>query len=216
MSGIGTSLADLDKTVNKEVPGGWVTVGALALGGAGAAGAFGAGGAGAAGASGAGAGGAGGAAAGAGATSAAGLAGGGAFIPAAGSGASFLVPEIAGAGALSGAAGGAVSGAPVYDFSTPAMLSPAGNTIPAGTSLTDATLMDKEIAAAGAKYATSSSISPMQAMMASKMMGSGQQQGGGQKSSSVGFKPGQPINSADPITALLAPKMKKKERISLL
>jgi hypothetical protein len=63
-----------------------------------------------------------------------------------------------------------------------------------------------------------SQISPMQAMMASRMVGGGlgQQQGGGQRSSSVGFKPGQPINSADPILALLAPKMKKKERISLL
>jgi hypothetical protein len=66
--------------------------------------------------------------------------------------------------------------------------------------------------------ASGSSISPTQAMMASKMVGSGfgqQQQQGGQ-SSFVGLRRGQPVNSADPIAALLAPKMKKKERISLL
>jgi hypothetical protein len=54
-------------------------------------------------------------------------------------------------------------------------------------------------------------------MMANKMLGGfGQQQPSGETRMSAPFKAGQPVNTADPILALLAPKMKKKERISLL
>jgi hypothetical protein len=61
------------------------------------------------------------------------------------------------------------------------------------------------------------SINAAQAMAANKMMGGfGQQQQQGGQSSSVGIRQGQPVNTADPIAALLAPKKKKKERISLL
>jgi hypothetical protein len=60
-------------------------------------------------------------------------------------------------------------------------------------------------------------ISPTQAMMANQMMGGGgqQQQGGGQQTS-IGMRQGQAPNVADPIAALLAPKRKKKEPLSLL
>jgi len=53
------------------------------------------------------------------------------------------------------------------------------------------------------------------AMMANQMLGSGQQPQGGQQTS-VGLRQGQAPNVSDPILALLAPKRKKKEPISLL
>jgi hypothetical protein len=60
-------------------------------------------------------------------------------------------------------------------------------------------------------------ISPTQAMMANQAMGGfGQQQPQGGQQTSVGIRQGQPVNTADPIAALLAPKRKKKEPISLL
>jgi hypothetical protein len=61
------------------------------------------------------------------------------------------------------------------------------------------------------------SISPRQALMANQMMGglSPQQPQGGQQTS-VGLRQGQAVNVADPIAALLAPKRKKKEPLSLL
>ena len=80
MSGIGDSLADLDKAVNKSVPGGWVTLGGLALGGAGATGALGGMGSSAAGASGVGSAGAGAAGSAAGAMEATSIASGAAGI----------------------------------------------------------------------------------------------------------------------------------------
>jgi hypothetical protein len=60
-------------------------------------------------------------------------------------------------------------------------------------------------------------ISPTQALMANQAMSGGQQQqqGGGQ-STSIGMRQGQAANVSDPIAALLAPKRKKKEPISLL
>jgi hypothetical protein len=86
---IGRGLADLDKFVDREIPGGWTTVGAAAalvaapyaapyLGGAGAAGAGG---------------------------SIGGISAGGAFVPAAGSAASFTVPAVAAAGTAAASAG---------------------------------------------------------------------------------------------------------------
>jgi hypothetical protein len=60
-------------------------------------------------------------------------------------------------------------------------------------------------------------ISPTQAMMANQAMGGfGQQQPQGGQQTSIGMRQGQPVNTADPIAALLAPKRKKKEPISLL
>jgi hypothetical protein len=60
-------------------------------------------------------------------------------------------------------------------------------------------------------------ISPTQALMANQAMGSfGQQQPQGGQQTSVGMRQGQPVNTADPIAALLAPKRKKREPISLL
>jgi len=217
MSGIGDSLADLDKQVNKSVPGGWVTIGGLALGGAGAAGAFSGLGAGAAGAG-----------AGAGGLSAS-------AVPSLAGGLA-LGGEAAAAGSSLGAAGGlgaGAAGAGGFGIAAPVAGSTfgalsAGAAPVAGAALTPAAAMAvpgsaeaiyaAQTASSAAGAGNPFGISPMQAMMASRMVGGGlgQQQGGGQQSSSVGFKPGQPINSADPILALLAPKMKKKERISLL
>lgn len=60
-------------------------------------------------------------------------------------------------------------------------------------------------------------ISPMQAMAMSRAMGGFGQQDMGTRTQNAPFKPGQPVNLADPIASLLAPK-RKKERpmISLL
>jgi hypothetical protein len=89
---IGKGLAELDKFVGREIPGGWTTVGAAAaivaapyaapyLTGAGTAGAAGAGG------------------------TAGGISVGGAFVPTAGSAATFTVPGVAAAGAGAASAG---------------------------------------------------------------------------------------------------------------
>jgi hypothetical protein len=60
-------------------------------------------------------------------------------------------------------------------------------------------------------------ISPTQALMANQAIGglSSQQPQGGQQTS-VGMRQGQAPNVSDPIAALLAPKRKKKEPLSLL
>ena len=88
---IGSGLAEVDKFVGREIPGGWATVG-LAAATAGAA-AYAAPAAGAAAGT-----------AGAGGT-AGGISVGGAFVPTAGSAASFTVPAAAAAGTAAGAAG---------------------------------------------------------------------------------------------------------------
>jgi hypothetical protein len=60
-------------------------------------------------------------------------------------------------------------------------------------------------------------ISPRQALMANQALGGlSPQQPQGSQQTSVGMRQGQAPNVSDPILALLAPKMKKKERISLL
>jgi hypothetical protein len=89
---IGSGLAEVDKFVGREIPGGWTTVGAAAaliaapyaapyLTSAGAAGAAGAGG------------------------TAGGIGVGGAFVPTAGSAASFTLPSVAAAGTAAASAG---------------------------------------------------------------------------------------------------------------
>lgn len=216
MSGIGDSLADLDKGVRKSVPGGWGTVAGLAAGGAGLY--YGAG------------------------TAAAGAAGAntlGGSVPAlTGSLAAMPGSALAGTGAGAAATAGTAAGTAVGSLGSTGWIAPTiggttstGFGISAGAAPVAGQALTASAAAAvpGSAEAiynaqTASSlfggsnpfkISPTQAMMASRMMG-GQQQPQGGQSSSVGIRQGQPVNTADPIMALLAPKMKKKERISLL
>ena len=194
MSGIGDSLADLDKGVRKSVPGGWGTVAALGAGGAGlyyGLGASAAGGATAAGT------------------------GGGFGLTAASGGAPIAAGMGAGTGLIAPTAGttfGALS-AGAAPVAGEALTASAAAAMPGSAEAIAAAQKASTVAGASNPF----SISPMQAMMASRMVGGrfGQQQQGGQ-ASSVGLRQGQQINSADPIAALLAPKMKKKERISLL
>jgi hypothetical protein len=91
---IGSGLAEVDKFVGREIPGGWTTVGAAA---AIAAAPYAASYLASSGAAGAGAAGAGG--------SIGGISAGGAFVPAAGSAASFTVPTVAAAGSAAASAG---------------------------------------------------------------------------------------------------------------
>lgn len=217
MSGIGSSLADLDKGVRKSVPGGWSTVAALGAGGAGLYYGAGAGAAGAAGSAGAGG-------------SVGGISAGGAFIPTAGSGASFAVP-----GAVS-AASAAGSTASIFGVENPYMakaIQAGGQNLGAEQSALLARQagglgMEGVANAIGSSYQPGSigsglsramyggaGISPTQALMANQALGGGQQPQGGQQTS-VGMRQGQAPNVSDPIAALLAPKRKKKEPISLL
>lgn len=216
MSGIGDSLADLDKGVRKSVPGGWGTVAGLAAGGAGAYYGLGAGAAGAAGAN---------------------TLGG--SVPAlTGSLSAMPGSALAGTGAGAAVTAGTAAGTAAGSLGSTGWIAPtiggtastgfgisAGAAPVAGQALT-ASAASAVPGSAEAIYnaQTASSlfggsnpfkISPTQAMMASRMMGSQQPQGGETRASAP-FKAGQPVNTADPIMALLAPKMKKKERISLL
>lgn len=215
MSGIGSSLEDLDKGVRKSVPGGWGTVAGLAAGGAGlyyGLGASAAGAAGSAGTSTLGAGtataatGATTAATGAGAIEAAGVASGAAGIsnPFASSAAyQAAIPGLTSSGAGSQAA---MLAAQTGEFGLGGLAHTAGSAYAPGSFGSGA----------WGALAAGKGVSPTQALMANRALGGfGQQQQGGQ-ASSVGLRQGQPVNTADPIAALLAPKMKKKERISLL
>lgn len=207
MSGIGTSLADLDKTVNREVPGGWITIGALALGGAGATDLLGgAGGVGTtAGASGAGTLG----------TTAAGSATGGAFVPSTlGAGGAFTPASFLGTGSAVGS-GTATLGAGnigAATLGTQAGSAAATAEMLAGTNAAVASASNAVASGATNPY----KISPTQAMAMQRAMGGLSSQGGTQTQTAP-LKPGQQINLADPIASLLAPK-RKKERpmISLL
>jgi hypothetical protein len=186
MSGIGSSLADLDKGVRKSVPGGWGTVAGLAAGGAGLY--YGAGSA------------------------------------AAGAGANVL-PGAVGSGTSVGIGTGGTVGAMTASSAPVAF---AGGAAPAvGSALSPAAAMAvpgsaqaiyaAQTAANASGAANPFAISPRQALMANQMMGglSPQQPQGGQQTS-VGLRQGQAPNVSDPILALLAPKRKKKEPISLL
>lgn len=71
--------------------------------------------------------------------------------------------------------------APIYDYSTEATLTPGGNVVPATTLPTEMAAIDAEITKAGAEAAkTAAKISPMQALMGARMatglLGGGQQQ----------------------------------------
>jgi pilus assembly protein FimV len=225
MSGIGSSLADLDKGVRKSVPGGWGTVAGLAAGGAGLYYGAGAGAAGAAGSAGAGG-------------SVGGISAGGAFVPTAGSGASFALPGAASAASATGAMEATKNAASMFGAENPYMakvIQAGGNNLGAE----QASLLARQAGGMGVEGAANAigasyqpgtfgsgaaramyggaGITPTQALMANQAIGglSPQQPQGGQQTS-IGMRQGQPVNTADPIAALLAPKRKKKERISLL
>ena len=171
---IGRGLAEVDTFVNREIPGGWVTVGLTAAGAAAYTAAADA--AVAAGASTAEAAAAGSAAAqateAAALLDAAALAEGGVT---AGMGAAANTGLPAGTATLGGVVGG---GAPIVDYSTEVVLSPGGNYVPATTLPTEMAALDAEIAAAA--KAAPTKISPMQALQglrgASGLLGGGQQQ----------------------------------------
>jgi len=175
---IGQGLAEVDKFVGREIPGGWVTVGLTAAGtaayiaAADAAVAAGlstteAAAAGSAAAQ---------AAEAAALLDAAALAEGGVT---AGMAAAANTGLPAGTATLGGVVGG---GAPVFDFSTEAMLTPGGNVVPATTLPTEMAALDAQIAAAGAEASAAlpMKISPMQAIqgarLATGLLGGGQQQ----------------------------------------
>jgi hypothetical protein len=79
---------------------------------------------------------------------------------------------------LGGTVGATTGGAPIFDYSTEAMLTPGGNVVPATTLPTEMAVIDAEIAAAA--KAAPTTISPMQAIQgirsASGLLGGGQQQ----------------------------------------
>lgn len=166
---IGKGLAEVDKFVGREIPGGWTTV-ALAAGAAAAPyaiGAMGATGAGAAG--------------GAAAADAAFVAADAASLAASGLSEAAIAQNLAMAGVESFAAADAAalaaqglseaaiaqnlsyaysaadlipttqvaSGAPIYDYSEPAIVTPEGNVIPANTPPAEIAAMDAQIKAAG-------------------------------------------------------------------
>jgi hypothetical protein len=171
---IGRGLAEVDTFVNREIPGGWVTVGLTAAGAAAYTAAADA--AVLAGASTAEAAAAGAAAAEAAEAAAlldaAALAEGGVT---AGMGAAANTGLPAGTATLGGVVGG---GAPIVDYSSEVVLSPGGNYVPATTLPTEMAALDAEIAAAA--KAAPTKISPMQALQglrgASGLLGGGQQQ----------------------------------------
>jgi hypothetical protein len=219
MSGIGSSLADLDKGVRKSVPGGWGTVAGLAAGGAGLYYGLGAG------------------AAGAAASAATPTLGAGTTAAATGATAAGTAATGAGAieaaGAASAASGIAnpFSSASAYQAVVPGLTSSGvGSQAAMLAAQTGEFGLAGLAQTAGSAYAPGSlgsgfygalsaggGLSPNKALMANQALGglSPQQPQGGQQTS-IGVRQGQPVNTADPILALLAPKMKKKERISLL
>lgn len=83
---------------------------------------------------------------------------------------------------LVGTVGASSGGAPIFDYSTEATLTPGGNVVPATTLPTEMAAIDAQIATAGKEAAASlpMKISPMQAIqgirMASGLLGGGQQQ----------------------------------------
>jgi hypothetical protein len=174
---IGKGLSEVDTFVNREIPGGWVTVGLTAAGAAAyvaAADAAVATGATLAEAEAAGAV----AAASAEAAEAAALAEGGVTAGMAGAANTGLPVGTQTLGGTVAASGGA----PIFDFSTEATLTPGGNVVPATTLPSEMAAIDAQIASAGAEAAKAlpTKISPFQAIqgarMATGLLGGGQQQ----------------------------------------
>jgi len=174
---IGRGLAEVDTFVNREIPGGWVTVGLTAAGAAAYTAAADA-------------------AVLAGATTAEAAAAGSAAAASAEAAAALEAAALAegattagmvgaantglpvGTATLGGTVGATTGGAPIFDYSTEAMLTPGGNVVPATTLPTEMAVIDAEIASAAASAPTK--ISPMQAIQgirsASGLLGGGQQQ----------------------------------------
>jgi len=174
---IGQGLAEVDTFVNREIPGGWVTVGLTAAGAAAYTAAADA-------------------AVLAGATTAEAAAAGSAAAASAEAAAALEAAALAegattagmvgaantglpvGTATLGGTVGATASGAPIVDYSSEVVLSPGGNYVPATTLPTEMAALDAEIAAAA--KAAPTKISPMQAIQgirsASGLLGGGQQQ----------------------------------------
>jgi len=174
---IGRGLAEVDTFVNREIPGGWVTVGLTAAGAAAYTAAADA-------------------AVLAGATTAEAAAAGSAAAASAEAAAALEAAALAegattagmvgaantglpvGTATLGGTVGATASGAPIVDYSSEVVLSPGGNYVPATTLPTEMAALDAEIAAAA--KAAPTKISPMQAIQgirsASGLLGGGQQQ----------------------------------------
>jgi hypothetical protein len=201
------ALEDLDKGVRESVPGGWVTLGALALGGAGAMEAL--GGAGGVGTT-AGAGGA-----GTLGTTAAGGTLGGAIVPSTvGAGGTFTPLSFLGTGSAvgSGTATFGTGNIGAATLGTQAGSAAATAQMMAGTNAAVASASNAALGGTVNPY----QISPMQAMMMQRSLGGfGQQQA--TQTPATQIKQRREVNLADPIASLLAPK-RKKERpmISLL
>ena len=173
---IGSGLAEVDQFVNREIPGGWVTVGLTAAGATAYTLAADA-------------------AVAAGASTAEAAAAGSAAAQAAEAAALLDAAALAEGGVTAGMAAaantglpagtvtlggtvGATSGAPIFDFSTEATLTPGGNVVPATTLPTEMAAIDAEIASAAA--ALPKTISPLQAIQGARLgmglLGGGQQQ----------------------------------------
>ena len=174
---IGKGLSEVDTFVNREIPGGWVTVGLTAAGAAAYTAAADA-------------------AVLAGATTAEATAAGSAAAASAEAAAALEAAALAegattagmvgaantglpvGTATLGGTVGATASGAPIVDYSSEVVLSPGGNYVPATTLPTEMAALDAEIASAAASAPTK--ISPMQAIQgirsASGLLGGGQQQ----------------------------------------
>jgi len=107
--------------------------------------------------------------------------------------------------------------APIQDFSTPVTLSPGGNYLPSNTPAGNISAMDQQIGIAG-QQAMRQQQNPNQLsalMFAGQLMDRGQQQSP-QMPSFGQIRGAKQPNITDPVGALLAPKMKKKQPISLL
>jgi len=177
---IGKGLSEVDTFVNREVPGGWVTVGLTAAGAAAYTAAADA-------------------AVLAGASTADAAAAGAAAAEAAEAAALLDAAALAEGGTTAGMGlaantglpagtetiGGIFSGSgisPVVDRSVEVTLTPAGNAVPATTLPTEMAAIDAQIATAGAEAAKAlpAKISPMQAIqgarLATGLLGGGQQQ----------------------------------------
>jgi hypothetical protein len=174
---IGKGLSEVDTFVNREIPGGWVTVGLTAAGAAAYTAAADA-------------------AVLAGATTAEAAAAGSAAAASAEAAAALEAAALAegattagmvgaantglpvGTATLGGTVGATAGGAPIVDYSSEVVLSPGGNYVPATTLPTEMAALDAEIAAAA--KAAPTKISPMQAIQgirsASGLLGGGQQQ----------------------------------------
>jgi hypothetical protein len=177
---VGNALAEVDQFVNREIPGGWVTVGLTAAGATAYTLAADA-------------------AVAAGATTAEAAAAGSAAAQAAEAAALLDAAALAEGGVTAGMAAaantglpvgtvtlggtvGATSGAPIFDFSTEATLTPGGNVVPATTLPSEMAAIDAQIATAGAEAAKAlpAKISPFQAIqgarLATGLLGGQQQQ----------------------------------------